>query len=318
MKKIIFKLVVLSLIITGCSSSSSNDNSNSTNNCGNISSFTVTQQNEKIAFNLVSTATPLFYEVSVVNSSNSSSGPDFGSINPINSTTQVFDISNLGINPGGTYLFYIRTVCSDGSKSNWSAPKSLAVTSYCHSPYDLGFSGYFEGMGFHWTIDDTNTSYYQVQYGLQGFTLGSGTSVNVNDTHYTGMPMAANSIYDFYVRSYCTSALGWSSWSGPYTYHATANQNLCTLPLNLSYQTESILSQTAWVSLHWNSNGETNFEYVVVNHGASVTTGTVNSADNTGWPTINLSRFTTYDFYMRTVCANGNRTAWTTAKLISL
>ncbi len=46
----------------------------------------------------------------------------------------------------------------------------------------------------------------EVEYGLQGFALGSGTIVATTDTLLTLTSLSENSTYDFYVRPYCTGS----------------------------------------------------------------------------------------------------------------
>ncbi|TNE30015.1 MAG: PKD domain-containing protein [Bacteroidetes bacterium] len=59
----------------------------------------------------------------------------------------------------------------------------------------------------------TNSSSTQtIQYGLKGFSLGTGTLKQVNGTGFTVSSLAASSEYDFYLRSVCG---GDTFWLGP-------------------------------------------------------------------------------------------------------
>lgn len=317
MKKVFFILTAF-VLLNSCSKNDQPAPILPVSTCAKVATFNVAQQSDELQFTMTATtASALFYEISYQYANSGNIDPNSGYIFNSNALSFSKQINTLNIATDNTYLFYARAVCEDGSKSGWSTPISVQVTSYCDKPTDLRFAIQGSQLGFTWT-GNSGSSYYQVQYGAQGFSLGTGTSVQVNTDYYSGMSMTANTTYDFYVRSYCSSALGWSSWSGPFTYLSVGNQNLCSMPTNLSYIIESTSSQTAWVSLHWAYNGETNFEYTVVPHNQAVTSGTIGTAGIGGWPTINRNRFTSYDFYIRSVCANGNKTAWAGPLLITL
>ena len=318
MKKIFYFLLCL-LIILGCSKSENTPTPTPvTDICPKILTFNVSQQTDILAFTLTNNNIALLYEVSFLNSANGTTNPDNGQTFTFNSLTFNKEINSLSISPNNTYLFYARAVCSDGTKSAWSTPVSLLIINYCDKPTNLRFElDTLATSRFAWD-NSSGATYYQVQYGAQNFVLGTGTITQVNNTYYNGMSMAANTTYDFYVRSFCTNAIGWSSWSGPYTRLSVGNQNLCSLPLNLAYTIESTNSSTAFVSLQWAWNGETNFEYTVVGNGQSPTTGSILTANTSGWPTIYRPRFYTYNFYIRAVCSNGSRTAWAGPKNIIL
>ena len=166
----------------------------------------------------------------------------------------------------------------------------------------------------------SGASLYEIQYGLQNFTLGTGTKSQVNSTFYNGMIMAANTTYDFYVRSFCSNSIGWSAWSGPYTYLSVNNQNLCATPFNLSYTIETIGSLSTFFALNWNPNGETNFELTVVGNNQAPTTGIISQFQYSGAsiPVFSKPKNNTYDFYVRAVCADGTKTSWAGPKKIFL
>ena len=308
MKKIILPLLLLVLVLTSCGGGSDDSGTS----CGNVTNFTVTQNNENITVSLNSTATPLYYEVSVNSTPQTNVNPNNGFIRTMSTVTQTFNFfSDLNLQAGNTYLFYVRTACTDGSKSKWSAPVSLTASSFCFIPVELGITYSGQNVAFKWATNDTNSTSYKVEYGPQGFTQGAGTTVQVNNTLYSGMTMYAQTSYDFYVAAFCSNSQQWSSWAGPYTYFSETNQNACTLPLSLFTQLESQNTTTAYYSLHWTYNGETNFEYAVVVHNTTIGLSSIHPADTFGWPTVVLNRNYDYDFYMRSVCSDGSKTAWT-------
>src|SRR5690606_11280849 len=65
-----------------------------------------------------------------------------------------------------------------------------------------------------WTSDG---NLFDIEWGAQGFTQGSGTEVNnVGTTTYNLSGLVANTTYDFYVRQNCT--INQCTWVGPFTF----------------------------------------------------------------------------------------------------
>jgi len=84
-----------------------------------------------------------------------------------------------------------------------------------------------------WTEAGTATS-WQIQYGLQGFTFGTGTSTVLNTNPYTLGGLSAATVYQIYIRSIC--AVGdTSTWKGPFVF--TTSQVLATLPFSETFET---------------------------------------------------------------------------------
>jgi hypothetical protein len=69
-----------------------------------------------------------------------------------------------------------------------------------------------------WTAGATETA-WNVEYGVTGFTQGTGTATvaTTNSTSITGL--SANTSYQFYVQANCGGTNGMSTWSGPFTFY---------------------------------------------------------------------------------------------------
>jgi len=68
-----------------------------------------------------------------------------------------------------------------------------------------------------WSSDGSNVENYDVEWGIAGFSLGSGTSINGITTTSTSVTTIQDQDYEFYVRQNC-GANGESSWVGPFTF----------------------------------------------------------------------------------------------------
>ncbi len=304
MQNILLSLFLIIIVSAGC-----NPVPDATGvSCGNVSSFTVVQHSESILVSLNSNVTPLYYEVSVNLASQPNLNPKNGVIKIMDTVSKTFTMAELGMQPGLTYLFYVRTACEN--KSKWSAPISITASSSCDIPTNLEFIYDGSDVAFKWSTNDINTSFYQVEYGNQGFVKGTGTVVQVNGQQYSGMTLYANQGYDFYVRAYCNGSAAWSSWVGPSNYYSITHQNPRSLPLGLNYNIVNKTVSNATIALHWVFNGATLFDYAVVHRNAAITASDIHSATTNNWPKIIIDRYNDYDFYMRSTDNNGSKSAW--------
>ncbi|SCY19360.1 hypothetical protein [Flavobacterium caeni] len=295
------------LVLAGCSSDSDNTPTVNLPVCENVSGFTVAQQGEFVDVQLSGTNEPLNYELSVV-PAGGSGGPENGYIYPFTETSKRWTATELNILPGYTYYIYVRSACSDSFKSNWTAAQALSFEDYCQGPTNLVFAYHGDGFGFGWTYTDEQTSHFQVSYGPQGTAAGAGILVQTNSDHIAPA-LEGGATYDFYVRSFCSGGTGWSAWSGPYTYFAETDLNMCTQPSNVQY-TQLSASQANFT---WDYNGQTQFEYALVSGSQSINTATIYEIGIFGTPTFTgMSNWAQYTFYVRAVCADGARTPWTT------
>ena len=75
-----------------------------------------------------------------------------------------------------------------------------------------------------WQAGGNETS-WNLEWGISGFTLGSGTLVNgLTSTNYSLSSLSNNTSYDFYVQANCSNS-NVSSWIGPYTFNTNNISN---------------------------------------------------------------------------------------------
>lgn len=305
MKLNLLKILFAVFLFTACSSDSDNNNENTPSNpCQTPATFTVVQNDETITVNAPGNASANF-ELSF---SQNEGNPDSGHMETFSGSSKTFLVSELFLEPGNIYYFYVRTICSSQSKSDWSGVRTVTIASYCGTPYNLNVQADVEGPSFTWSSSNSNAS-FEVEYGPAGFAIGNGTRTDVgNNTSYSGMPVSMNTQYDFYVRSFCEGLVS-SDWAGPFTYLSPTNSNLCTQPSNLSFTMEGPNA----VGFHWDYNGEYLFEYALISGSQTIGTATLETIGTAGTPVYTgLSSFIQYQFYVRAVCSDGNRTPWTT------
>lgn len=294
MKKILLSLIALS-IITACSE----DNAVEVTQCSAVTSLTVTQNFEEIKIVVGANPGALYYEISSLNASGEHN-PEYGRIKSLGSSNETLPLE-IFLEQQTPMLYYVRTVCADGTKGAWFGPKLVNLQPYCSKTSIVNVNEY----SMQWE-SGYQANEYQMQYGPAGFTLGSGTTVTVNNTYYSGYSMAAGQTYDFYVRANCVNYGGYSAWSQKYSFTPSTNVNMCIAPTNVSVRYES----STVVVFDWFDNGESSFECTLVYTGQPAESGNI-SRINPGYrPSFIIPAGARRDFYVRAICSNGNRTAW--------
>jgi len=123
-----------------------------------------------------------------------------------------------------TFVFF-----SDGSVtgSGWDATVTCQFIT-CPDPIDLIVSNLmFNSADLSWTAIGNETT-WELEYGLTGFSQGTGTLINtsINPTTLTGLN--ASTSYDVYIRANCGANSGEddSNWLGPVTF--TTMSDFCS------------------------------------------------------------------------------------------
>lgn len=89
-------------------------------------------------------------------------------------------------------------------------PYQLTATQITNTSAQLG-----------WIAGDASA--WEVQYGLQGFALGTGTVIgNITTNPYELSSLNPNTSYQYYVRGVCTGPIN-SSWAGPFAFKTQCN-----------------------------------------------------------------------------------------------
>ncbi|MDD3876082.1 MAG: choice-of-anchor J domain-containing protein [Bacteroidales bacterium] len=123
-----------------------------------------------------------------------------------------------------------------------------------------------------WTAGGTNATSYQIEWGLEGFTLGTGTVINTTDLSDTLIGLTPGTSYELYVRSVCLYG-DTSAWSSALQFTTeqcdAADMCIYTLELEDDY-----------------GDGWNNAEFSVLQNGMSLGTFTVSSGNSA---TFNIS-----------------------------
>jgi len=151
---------------------------------------------------------------------------------------------------------------------------------------------------------NSNASNWNIVWGIQGFDINEGTTINNTNTNpYDFTNLASGVVYEMYVQDTC-AGVGSGLWIGPFSF--TAEQ--CQSPTQLNAIEISFNS----AKLTWTNNvpGLNLF---------SIEWGLTGFPQGVGIPVNNvqlphvlngLSPATTYDYYVKSNCGQNNSSAW--------
>lgn len=180
----------------------------------------------------------------------------------------------------------------------------------CETPSDLKFQAIYNIFSWY-TSDNQGIGYYQVQYGEQGFALGTGTVYETSNKSFSA-PLYSGKKYDFYVRKNCGTSTGWSNWAGPITILSN-NTTACVKPTfaNHTVSTSSVYSPTFSASISWDNDGISVYEVALSMSSTGPAPGTwslINAPSMAAYT--NLDKYFKYYFYVRKRCADNSFTEY--------
>ncbi len=153
---------------------------------------------------------------------------------------------------------------------------------------------------------------FDVEYGLAGFDLGTGTRVTTSNFNYEVSNLEPSTQYDAYVRSNCSGSSS-SSFFGPVSF---TTEEACRTPGNPSLYGSSYLRSCSF-RIDWFSNGETAWQIEYGEVGFALGDGTtINTSDTDEWLT-NLLPSTTYEVYVRANCGSDGYSGYTDALVVT-
>ena len=154
--------------------------------------------------------------------------------------------------------------------------------------------------------DKTFGDAWEIQYGAEGFSLGTGTIVNFTSTSSSISGLSATINYDFYIRTKCGNS-NFSLWLGPVT---PGNEfTACTRPSNVSAL--RLLTDPTKVKVSWLANGDENtWQVQYGNVGFAIGNGTILSVATNTKVVTNLAENASYEFYVRSNCSIDQNSAW--------
>ena len=124
-----------------------------------------------------------------------------------------------------------------------AGPSALSVSAVTANSADIS-----------WTAGGTETA-WNFEYGVTGFTQGSGTVVNITSNPYSMTSLTSNTSYDVYIQADCGGG-DVSTWTGPISF-TTACDPISNFPFNMNfaYPTEWDCWETSGTWYYFTANG---------------------------------------------------------------
>ncbi|MEM7185688.1 MAG: fibronectin type III domain-containing protein [Bacteroidota bacterium] len=147
---------------------------------------------------------------------------------------------------------------------------------------------------FSW--DTGGESAFEVEYGVRGFQLGSGSVVQTSQQELLIDGLEPLTQYELFLRSNC----GRDGYSGYISalFQTLENVELCNTPTNLAL----VAVSSSTIELTWDENNETAWEVEYGTIGFPVGTGTTAQATQSNYEITGLDASTTYEIYVRANC----------------
>jgi hypothetical protein len=186
----------------------------------------------------------------------------------------------------GTYFFGVRVNQSSAAPKHISFDDfHLEVTPACVEPENLQFSNITTDSATLTWNELGSSNDWVLEYGLKGFTLGSGTTVQVNTTPTTTLTsvLASNSIYDVYIKSNCGSPS--STWLGPIRFETECAVNNAPF----LYDVESAMATTnsfigdCWETSPFGATSSYRWNVYTTNQSTTSNTGPVSAQSGTNY-----------------------------------
>jgi hypothetical protein len=144
--------------------------------------------------------------------------------------------------------------------------------------------------------DPGNETAFEIEYGLSGFSTGTGTVAQTSQTDFFIDGLNPMTTYDVYVRSNCGSD-GFSNYIS-LSFTTLKAVTLCNTPTDLFLI--DVTSST--VTFGWSENNETAWEIEYGPSGFTIGTGTVVQTSQSNFEITGLQSATTYEIYVRANC----------------
>ena len=203
-----------------------------------------------------------------------------------------------------TFVAILILICCSKEPSNPNL--SNEVPTSCNTPFKFAVCTLINGSTVQIDWDKNSGEAWEIQYGLDGFEIGTGTILDFTpeSTSISGLKPTID--YDFYIRTKCGEG-NFSAWFGPVALGDALT--VCVSPTNLT--AVRLATDPTRVNISWLANGDENsWQVQYGTAGFSLGSGTILLSSNNSKMIFNLSENTSYEFYVRSNCSNDQNSNW--------
>ncbi len=178
--------------------------------------------------------------------------------------------------------------------SAYASTFTITATESCTAPYALTATGVTSSSAnLGWSTFGTETA-WNVEYGVTGFTQGTGTTVSGVTNPYTLNGLTQNTTYQYYAQADCGGST--STWAGPFSFTTPYSCPKPTVPTVANITANS-------ADLGW-TNGGTETAWIVYYKEATATDYTeITGVTTNPYHITGLAQTTNYIFKVKANCA---------------
>lgn len=192
-----------------------------------------------------------------------------------------------GLTKNSCYDYYVQDTCLGIGTGPWAGPFTFCTKPSCPAPANINASAITTTSAtISWTGQATN---FNMEYGLAGFTIGTGTSVNTTSPTANLTSLTPSTAYEVYVRDSCGVG-DVSTWTGPYKFNTVCATIMAPVFEDFENHTLGFYKgeDNCWslVNTVQKTSATSGFGWDLRNVVQSSSTGTGASGDNTLWPAI--------------------------------
>ena len=233
--------------------------------------------------------------------------PGFVAGSGMSSVTTTNPDTLTGLMSDTEYEYYVQANCGASDASVWVGPMTFTTGISCEQASAINMTGVtIDSAYINWTAGGTETS-WNVQYGLDGFTLGAGTVTLETVTNIALGNLTSGTDYDFYVQAICGAGDS-AQWAGPFNFSTLIS---CAQPtfldaINISNSSANLLFQAGGSEAAWNIEwGVPGFEV-----GAGEEFGSVSNTSDNPYYVTGLNPSSTYEYYVQASCGASDLSTW--------
>ncbi len=225
-------------------------------------------------------------------------------------TTDETSVSLSNLNAETQYFVWVRSVCSDDDKSDWTSVVAFTTTAVpCDMPMNVVVTDITESTAsISWSAPaNGSANAYEYVYSLNN-TAPTESGLATDETSVSLSDLNAETQYFVWVRSVCSDDDN-SDWTSVVTFTTTAVP--CDMPMNVV--ATNITATTAVISWNAPANGSANaYEYIYSEtNTAPATDGTM--VTETSVTLSDLNEETQYFVWVRSVCGDNEKGDWTSS-----